>query len=158
VPLDRYGPPSWQPQAAPVLSVVDHENKPVTLKDHAGSNVMLVFYLGRECLHCMNQLHEIAKKDGDWKRLNTVVLAVSPNKPEDNAKYLKTLSLPGVRVLSDAGAANARRFRSYDDFEELEVHSTILIDKNGRVHWANTGGEPFGDMEFLVKQLERINQ
>jgi peroxiredoxin len=158
VSLDRYGPPSWQPQPAPDLSAADHANKPVTLKDYTGSNVMLVFYLGRECLHCMNQLHEIAKKTGDWKRLNTVVLAVSPNKPEDNAKYLKTLSLPGVRVLSDPRAANARRFRSYDDFEDLEVHSTILIDKNGRVHWAHTGGEPFGDMAFLVKQLERMNQ
>jgi hypothetical protein len=25
------------------------------------------------------------------------------------------------------------------------------------VHWARTGGEPFGDMVFLVKQLERMN-
>ena len=47
---------------------------------------------------------------------------------------------------------------AYDDFEEMEIHSTILIDKKGRVHWARSGGEPFGDMDFLVKQLERMNQ
>ena len=40
----------------------------------------------------------------------------------------------------------------------MEVHSTILIDKQGRVHWASTGGEPFGDMAFLSKQLERMNK
>ena len=40
----------------------------------------------------------------------------------------------------------------------MEIHSTILIDKKGRVHWARSGGEPFGDMEFLVKQLERMNR
>ena len=46
---------------------------------------------------------------------------------------------------------------SEDDFEEMELHSTILIDREGRVHWARTGGEPFGDMAFLVSQLERMN-
>jgi hypothetical protein len=40
----------------------------------------------------------------------------------------------------------------------MELHSTILIDKLGRVYWARTGGEPFGDMAFLAKQLERMNE
>ncbi len=46
--------------------------------------------------------------------------------------------------------------KPYDDFEEAELHSTILIDKNGRVHWARNGGDPFSDMAFLVKQVERM--
>jgi hypothetical protein len=33
-----------------------------------------------------------------------------------------------------------------------------LIDKKGRVHWARKGGEPFGDMAFLTKQVERMNE
>jgi hypothetical protein len=40
----------------------------------------------------------------------------------------------------------------------MELHSTILIDKQGRVHWARTGGDPFSDVAFLTKQLERMNQ
>jgi hypothetical protein len=51
-----------------------------------------------------------------------------------------------------------RTFHSYDDFEEIELHSTILIDKKGRVYWARHGGEPFSDMAFLTKQLERMNE
>jgi hypothetical protein len=39
----------------------------------------------------------------------------------------------------------------------MELHSTILIDKLGRVYWARNGGEPFGDVAFLVKQLETMN-
>ena len=46
---------------------------------------------------------------------------------------------------------------SYDDFEDTELHSTVLIDKQGRVHWAHTGGAPFDDMAFLEKQLEPMN-
>jgi hypothetical protein len=63
-----------------------------------------------------------------------------------------------VRVLSDDKFENARRFHSYDDFEDIELHSTILIDTNGRVYWARMGGDPFSDTTFLVKQIERMNE
>ncbi|MEQ1893038.1 MAG: hypothetical protein ABL998_10880, partial [Planctomycetota bacterium] len=53
--------------------------------------------------------------------------------------------------------ANARRFTSYDDFEEMELHSTILIDTQGRVHWKRTGGDPFADVDFLLAELTRMN-
>jgi hypothetical protein len=62
-----------------------------------------------------------------------------------------------MRLLSDHAHENAHRFHSYDDFEDMELHSTILIDKLGRVYWARTGGEPFSDMDFLMKQLVRMN-
>jgi peroxiredoxin len=150
--LDHYGPNAWEPYAAPRLEAVDADGKPVTLDEFKGRNVLLVFYLGKECIHCMNQLRDIAKKKEDWQRLDTVVLAVSPNKPNESAK------VDGIRVLSDAGYANAKRFKSYDDFEEMELHSTILIDKKGRVYWSRNGGDPFTDMPFLVKQVERMNE
>ncbi len=151
--LASYGPNVWEPFAAPALEALDGDGKKVTLAEYRGKNVILVFYLGRECVHCMKQLRDIQGKKDEWERLNTVVLAVSSNAAEINAKN----PLPGVRLLSDTAFANSRRYRSYDDFEEMEVHSTILVDRKGRVHWARTGGEPFGKMDFLVKQLERMN-
>jgi peroxiredoxin len=150
--LVRYGPALWEPFAAPQLDAIDGMKKRVSLDEYRGKNVILVFYLGRECLHCMKQLQDIAAKSKDWERTETVVLAVSPNKPEDAP------SLAGVRILSDEASANARRFQSYDDFEDMEVHSTILIDKKGRVQWGHTGGEPFGDIAFLSKQIDRMNK
>jgi hypothetical protein len=66
--------------------------------------------------------------------------------------------LTGIRLLSDDHYANAHHFHSYDDFEEMELHSTTLIDKEGRVYWARLGGDPFSDMAFLTKQLERMNE
>ena len=55
-----------------------------------------------------------------------------------------------VRLLADDKFVNARRFKSYDDFEEMAIHSTILIDKEGRVHWARHGAGPFTDYDFLL--------
>jgi peroxiredoxin len=156
--LDRFGPNTWEPYEAPKLDVRDPEGKSVSLQDYKEKNLVLVFYLGRECLHCMKQLQHINAKRSDWDRLQTVVLAVSSNKPEDNARYVKEMAVPAARILSDKNFENARRFKSYDDFEEMELHSTILIDKKGRVHWARNGGAPFEDIPFLIRQVERMNQ
>jgi peroxiredoxin len=156
--LERFGPNRWEPYEAPRLDVRDAQGKRVTLEDYRGKNVLLVFYLGTECAHCMRQLHDIGGKKADWERLNTVVLAVSSATPAKNAAATKEFGDLPARVLSDDKFENARRFHSYDDFEDIELHSTILIDANGRVYWARMGGDPFSDTTFLVKQIERMNE
>ena len=156
--LERFGPNRWEPYDAPKLVVWDAAGKPVGLADYRGKNVLLVFYLGAECPHCMRQLHEIGAKKGDWSRLNTVVLAVSSATPAKNAAAMREFGELPLRVLSDENYENSRRFHSYDDFEDIELHSTILIDAKGRVYWAHIGGDPFLDMTFLIKQLERMNE
>ena len=155
--LEKYGPEKWEPYAAPEFDVRDASGKRVTLSEYRGKNVMLVYYLGRECAHCIEQLHKIGKMKDEWTRLDTVLLAVSSQGPEANAKAVREMGELPWRLLSDSGFANARRWRSYDDFEEMELHSTILVDKKGRVYWGRFGGDPFGDTEFLVKQIQRMN-
>jgi peroxiredoxin len=156
--LEQFGPSRWEPYAAPALDVKDSAGKRVTLDEYKGKNVILVFYLGQECAHCVRQLHDIGNKKDDWERLDAVVLAVSSADPKKNAQGLKEFGNLPIRLLSDDHYANARRFHSYDDFEEAELHSTILIDRSGRVHWARNGGDPFSDMGFLAKQVERMNE
>ena len=86
------------------------------------------------------------------------MLAVSSAKVDAESAAVKGLGSAAVSLLSDTDHANARRFRSYDDFEEIELHSTSLIDKEGRVYWARFGGDPFTDLAFLEKQLKRMNE
>jgi peroxiredoxin len=155
--LAALGPLNWEPYAAPKLSCLDTNGEPVGLEEFRGSNVLLVFYLNDECVHCMEQLQAINARASDWSDENTVVLAVSSVSPKKNMESSKLGKLT-LRLLSDQDHANARRFASYDDFEELELHSTILIDAKGRVHWKRTGGKPFADVEFLLQSVKRMNQ
>lgn len=154
--LEKYGPPHWEPYAAPKLDAVDSSGKRVTLDEYKGKNVILVFYLGEECPHCLEQLQSFYKRKDEFGRLNTEILAISSTDPKKNAASKKMGEIP-LRLLSDKGFENARRFQSYDDFEEMELHSTIVIDRAGRVRWARTGGDPFTDLDFLVKEIERVN-
>jgi len=154
--LDHLGPSNWIPYAAPKLDCVDAEAKSVLLEDYRGKNVLLIFYLTEECVHCVGQLVSINDRAMDLERKNTVVLAVSSAKPERN-KASQALGGLKLKLLSDSGHENARRFASYDDFEEMELHSTILIDAKGRVRWKRTGGDPFSDIEFLLREIGRAN-
>jgi peroxiredoxin len=157
VTLASYGPATWQPYPAPTLDALDAQGKRVTLDEYRGKNLLLIFYLGEECPHCLEQLKGVSKHKAELARLQTEVLAISSDTPEENADSGTVKDL-GFRLLSDKGFANARRFQSYDDFENLELHSTILIDAQGRVHWARNGGDPFTDFEFLIREITRLNQ
>ncbi|MBS1714556.1 MAG: redoxin domain-containing protein [Armatimonadetes bacterium] len=154
--LDKIGPMNWQPFAAPALQVRDVEGKPVRLEDFAGKNVLLVFFLGDACVHCVGQLKSINDRMSDFEGQDTVVLAVCSSTSEE-LKASTTLSKVNIKFLSDKAHENARRFSSFDDFEEMELHSTILIDRKGRVRWKRTGGDPFMNMDFLLTELKRIN-
>lgn len=155
--LDHFGPNVWGPYEAPQLDALDVTGHHVTLDEYRGKNVLLIFYVGEQCTHCIDQLAETRKRKSDFNRLNTEILAISGDTPEDNAASLM-MKLP-FRLLSDVNFENSRRFKSYDDFEELDLHATILIDKQGRVHWGQNGtDDPFMNFDFLLEEIQRMNQ
>ncbi len=154
--LEKYGPKQWSPVAAPALEAKDVDGKQVKLSDLTGKNVILVFYLGKECPHCLKQLKDLKAKSSEWKRLDTVVLAVSGNTADQNRNLLGDEAYQGIRFLSDQDHASAKRYLSYDDFDDMELHATILIDKDGKLRWSRVGGEPFEDMGFLAKAIEAV--
>jgi peroxiredoxin len=154
--LDSLGPALWESYEAPRFEALDSAGKRVNLEEFRGKNVLLIFFLGSECPHCMEQLSEVSKRQKDFKAEDVEILAISWNPPTQNSSTLKSKELP-FRLLSDTHFENARRFKSYDDFEETELHSTILIDRKGKVHWARHGGAPFQDFDFLFKEIKRLN-
>jgi len=155
--LKHLGPSNWTPFAAPKLDALDLDRKKVNLDQYRGKNVLLVFYLGDSCVHCVEQLAKIHEKIGEFESNNTVVLGISSAAPEANKESTKLAPFK-IRLLSDKDHENARRFASYDDFEEMELHSTILIDKDGKIRWKRTGGEPFMNIDFLLKEVKRVSK
>ncbi len=58
--LDKFGPAIWQPFAAPALDARNSTGARVTLDEFKGRNVILVFYLGTGCAHCVSQIKELS--------------------------------------------------------------------------------------------------
>lgn len=152
--LAKLGPIAWEPFPAPRLAALDADGRTVGLEEQRGKNVVLVFYLGGQCVPCVEELAALAKRAADFAALDATILAVSSDAPADQARpaALKGLEL---RLLSDPEHVNARAFHAWDDFENQALHATLLIDRQGRERWAHVGAKPFSDAERLLEELRR---
>ena len=155
--LDRLGSSLYVPPPAPELEVLNAVGETVSLLDYEGRNVLLVFYLGDECLHCMEQIAAAEEHFDELQDLDCDVLAVSKDSLEELAEYEESDEFR-LTLLHDPNFENATRFGAYDEFEEIELHATLLIDPSGRIHWARRGGEPFMNFDYLLSELGRMNE
>ena len=153
--LDQHGPAIWTANPAPALDARDASGKAMSLDEFKAKNERQVFYLGGTGVHSMTRLKHNGDHTDEFGRLATVLLAVSSDTPEVTAKAHDCFAW---RLLSDPTLANASRFKSYDDFEEIPIHTTLIIDRQGRIHWGRHGGDPFDDVKFLQAQLRRMNE
>ncbi len=62
-PLETLGPLHWQPSAAPAWELPDSAGNLVSFQEYRGRPVLLVFYLGSGCLHCVEQLKKFVAAD-----------------------------------------------------------------------------------------------
>ena len=152
--LSALGPLEWEPFPAPALGALGPDGQRVQLESLRGKNVVLVFYLGGQCVHCIEELAALAERADDFAKADTVLVGVSADPPDELSRPEPLAGLE-VRLLSDPEHAAARRYRAWDDFEDLPLHATVLIDREGNERWARVGGDPWDDVDFLLAEIER---
>jgi peroxiredoxin/tetratricopeptide (TPR) repeat protein len=155
--LERLGPALWQPFPAAPFTLADPNGKMVRLSDYRGHNVLLVFTLGAACQQCLEQLDALGKEKRAFDALDTRLIGVSSDAPLVAHSYLKSQPNYPWLLLSDPTGAVRRAYKAYDDFEQLELHATVLIDRAGRVWWFRSGGDPFTDAAFLKAEIARMD-
>jgi peroxiredoxin len=158
-PLDSIGPFLWHPPAAPSFALREGDGKPVALADYRGRPVLVIFYLGHGCLHCVEQLNRFGPKAKEFADLGISLVAISPEAPEDLKKSRATYRGQGTlpfRLLSDPKMEVFKTYRAYDDFENMPLHGTFLIDGQGLLRWHDISAEPFNDVEFVLREAKRL--
>lgn len=160
VELSTLGPLSWSPFAAESIERPDTEGKSWNLNAHRGRNVVVLFFLGGKCAHCMQQLELFGKEIENLRKLGTDLVAVSTDDPAAS-KALKE-NKDGIKfpmpILADPGLETFKRYRAYDDFEGTPLHGTFLIDASGNVRFQRISAEPFLDAEFIKSEAARVNR
>jgi len=156
--LETLGPLSWHPSPAIDFSLPNLEGKQVSLADFRGKPVVLIFYLGYGCLHCVEQLHEFAAHTKELEEAGLTVIAVSTDEQSALKKAfadLKDKQFP-FDLLADPDLEVFKEYRCYDDFEKLTLHGTFLIDADGMVRWQDIGYEPFTRVDFVIEEADRL--
>lgn len=157
--LATLGPIHWTPSAAADWSLPDADGKSHSLAAYRGKPVVVLFYLGQGCLHCIQQLQAFAPRTADFQQAGISIVAISTDSQEDlkksHQRYGKDAVFP-FTLVSDEPMVIFKKYHAFDDFEKVPLHGTFLIDGEGRMRWFDIGAEPFMDVDFLMKESKRI--
>lgn len=157
--LDDLGPFRWAPQSAKEWSLEDGFGETVSLADYAGRPVLVIFFLGFGCVHCVEQLGAFKPMAEKFADAGIPIVAIGT----DSAVQLKTSQEDddeadrfGFPILADPALEIFKRYRAYDDFEQMALHGTFLIDGAGRVRWQDISYQPFMDANWLLQECRRL--
>ncbi len=158
--FDTLGPFRWQPSPAPSWNLLDSAGRPLSLKQYQGQPVVVIFYLGYGCLHCAEQLHAFAPMTEQFAEAGLSLVAVS----SDDVDGLQ-ISLENYQegdfpfpLVADPTLEVFRAYRAFDDFEDVPLHGTFLIDGEGDIRWHDLSYEPFMDASFVLEEARRLLQ
>jgi peroxiredoxin len=157
--LDSLGPFRWSPYVADDWTLADGQNKPISLHQYRGKPVVVIFYLGYGCLHCVEQLKSFAAKSKEFQAAGIELVAISTDEPNALEKSIANCGIEGgfpFPIASDASKTVFRQYRTFDDFEQTTLHGTFLIDPKGFVRWQDISFEPFNNPDFLLKETKRL--
>jgi peroxiredoxin len=157
--LATLGPRFWTPPRAPTWTLPDAQGRAISLAQYKGKPVIVIFYLGYGCLHCLEQLTLFAPAAKKFQDAGISLVAVST----DSVQGLKqTLTLTKPRsalpfpLVSDERLEVFKKYRAFDGFEKIPLHGTFLVDGDGLVRWHDISYEPFKEVDFLLGEAKRL--
>jgi peroxiredoxin len=147
-------------RAVPDFGLGDDRGQTVSLgRLRREGPVVLVFYYGYSCSHCVAQLFGVDEDRRLFEELGARLVAVSADPPELTAEQCAANGHFGFPVLSDPDNRVAEAFGVYRRAAEGQparlLHATFLIDTDGRLLWAYRGPQPFLDNKTLLKEVAR---
>jgi peroxiredoxin len=158
--LDELGPFQWSPPSAHPFSLPNAKGETVSLAKYSGRPVLVIFFLGRGCTHCMEQLNVFAPMTEAYRKVGIEIVAISTDsigglKQTFQDSDEKKNPFP-FTLLSDQSLDRFKAYRAYDDFETMPLHGTYLVDGEQRIRWQDISFEPFMHPEWLLEECERL--
>ena len=157
--LNKLGPFRWQPSPAPDWTLPDLDGRRLSLKAYRGKPVIVIFYLGYGCPHCIEQLNAFAPLTKEFHAAGISLVAVSTDSVAGLKRtFEKSQNGDGFPfpLVSDKELKVFKAYRAFDDFEKIPLHGTFLIDGNGLVRWQDINYQPFKETKFLLDEARRL--
>lgn len=148
---------------APEFTRSDVDGKAWSLQEHLKNGpVVVVFYLGYYCNHCVSQLFDANEDYKYFRELGAEVVALSPDSAQTTKAKYKEYGSFSFPVLFDHGNQIAEKYGVFvpakDGKPESLDHGTFVIGQDGIVKWAAFGPAPFGHNPTLLLELAKLRK
>jgi peroxiredoxin len=152
--------PESDPQA-PEFELADAQGYPVSLATfHGRLNVLLVFNRGLACPFCRRHLTQLRWDAPAFESRRTVILAITPDRPEQVRSYWEREELP-FPGFADTDHRVASLYRqTVDLFGQGRLPSVVIVDRQGLIRYRYDGSSApdLPSNETLLGELDRINR
>lgn len=148
-------------ESAPEIELRDHRGRTWRLEEQLEKGpVVVIFYFGYYCDHCVGQLFDVAQDVRYFRELGAEVVAISADSPETTSERFRQYGAFDFPVLSDPDNKVAQAYGVFtpaegDKASDLQ-HGTFVIDRQGTVHWAYAGPVPFTGNRTLLYQIAKL--
>jgi peroxiredoxin len=159
--LSELGPFRWSPAPAPRWNLPNGQGGSLGLDQYMGGPVVLIFYLGGGCMHCIEQLNTFGPMTQAYAEAGIPIVAVSSDSAAELGKTLEKAKQEGgfpFPIVADPELGVFQAYGAYDDFERQALHGVFLIDAAGRVRWQEISAKPFVDAAWLLGEARRLLQ
>ncbi len=123
---------------APTLSVVDKEDKKVSLKDLAGKKKVIYFYPKDDTPGCTIEAKEFSDALPHFKKRNAIVVGISGGNSKTKQKFCEKYKLAHL-LASDTDFSTAKAWASFGkkkfmgrEYEGI-FRNTFVLDENDKV-------------------------
>ena len=125
---------------APDFKLINTEKKPVTLSEHKGKNVVLLFFPLAFTSTCTTELCATRDDLEFYNKINAVVYGISNDSHFVLKKFKESLNL-NFELLSDWNKTTSEAYGSlYSEFilgmKGVAKRSAFVIDKEGKIKYA----------------------
>lgn len=150
-------------QPAPDFTLFDSDKQKLTLSDHKGSNVLLLFFPQAFTGVCTAELCSVRDTIAAYNNVNAKVFGISVDSVFTLDKFKKEQSY-NFALLSDFNKEVSTLYQTiYDnwilDMKGVSKRSAFVIDKNGTIQYAevleNPGEQP--NFDKINEVLAAIN-
>lgn len=123
---------------APIFTLLNQQEQPVSLNDFRGKKVLVYFYPKALTPGCTTQACGLRDSKSELDELGLVVLGISPDTPKKLAQFIEKkalnftlLSDPDHKIAEQFGIWGEKKFmgKTYDGIHRI----SFLIDENGKI-------------------------
>jgi len=151
----------WQPPLARGFDLPRGLGGRASYADYRGRPLLIVFFLGFGCAHCVAQLSDLDPLTPKFRAAGIEVVTIGTDDLDQVKAARQAADENGVDplhfdVLCDHESKVFKQWGVWDEFSNEALHGTFLLDGKGRILWQDISVRPFEDSDWLLAESQRL--